>query len=186
MSVAGLVQEKIKLEVSDGTTMDAYVSRPDDHEVRDAIIVLQEAFGVNSHIRSVSDRLAQQGYVSIAPELYHRTAPGFEGDYDDFNAIRPHINAMTREGADADLKAAFQWLQKDKRVHGDRICSVGYCRGGRMAFAANAVLPLRAAVPITEEGLHPDRWIVFLSSAAPCCFSGESWISIFRRSSGRR
>jgi carboxymethylenebutenolidase len=155
MAVAGLVQEKIKLEVSDGTTMDAYLARPEDREVHDAIIVLQEAFGVNSHIRSVTDRLAQQGYVSLAPELYHRTAPGFEGDYNDFNAIRPHINAMTREGSDADLKAAFQWLQKDQWVHGDRISSVGYCMGGRMAFAANAVLPLRAAVSYYGGGIAP-------------------------------
>lgn len=170
MAAAALVQQKISLEVSDGTRMDAYVSRPDDREVHDAIIVLQEAFGVNSHIRSVADRLAHEGYVCIAPELYHRTAPGFEGDYNDFEALRPHINAMTREGSDADLKAAFQWLQKDKWIHGDRICSAGYCMGGRMAFAANAILPLRAAVSYYGGGIAPGSLDRVSSLSGPMLF----------------
>ena len=51
------------------------------------LLVFQEAFGVNAHIRDVTDRFAKQGYVAIAPEMFHRTAPGFEGDYSNFPAV---------------------------------------------------------------------------------------------------
>src|SRR5215470_9072845 len=114
--MTGLLQEKINLDVGDGTTMDACVARPDDTKVHHGIIVLQEAFGVNSHIRNVVERLAREGYVAIAPELYHRTAPGFEGDYNNFNSVRPHTSAMTPAGVEADLKSSFRWLQSRQYV----------------------------------------------------------------------
>lgn len=150
---ARLIQQKINLQVSDGTKMDAYVARPDDSSAHHGILVFQEAFGVNSHIRSVTDRLAKQGYVAVAPELFHRTAPGFEGDYNDFSSVMPHINALTPEGVAADVKAGFQWLQDQKYVQSDHIFAVGYCMGGRVAFAANTLLPLRAAVSYYGGGI---------------------------------
>jgi carboxymethylenebutenolidase len=70
--------EYVTLSVADGTSMRAYVSRPAGAP-RGGLIVFQEAFGVNSHIRDVADRFAKEGYLSIAPELFHRTAPGLEG-----------------------------------------------------------------------------------------------------------
>lgn len=155
MAMAGLLQQKINLEVGDGTTMDAYVARPDDKDVHQGIIVLQEAFGVNSHIRNVTDRLAREGYVAIAPELFHRTAPGFEGDYNNFNSVMPHTSAMKPEGVVADLRASFQWLQSQTYVQKDDIFAVGYCMGGRVAFAANSILPLRAAVSYYGGGIAP-------------------------------
>lgn len=156
MPGAALIQQKINLTVSDGTTMDAYTARPDDQTSHPAIIVLQEAFGVNHHIRNVTDRLAEQGYVAIASELFHRTAPGFEGDYENFTAIRPHLGAMTRKGLEDDLHAAYQWLQAQKNVQADHVFCVGYCMGGRVAFAANSFLPLRAAVSYYGGGIAPD------------------------------
>jgi carboxymethylenebutenolidase len=155
MMSAGLLQQKINLEVSDGTKMDAYAARPDDKDVHAGIMVLQEAFGVNAHIRNVTDRLAREGYVAIAPELFHRTAPGFEGDYNNFNTVMPHTSAMKPEGVAADLKACFQWLQEQKSVQADHNFCVGYCMGGRIAFAANSILPLRAAVSYYGGGIAP-------------------------------
>ncbi|MBS7566393.1 dienelactone hydrolase family protein [Mucilaginibacter sp. Bleaf8] len=137
----------INLQVSDGTTMAAYVAYPQErNEQTPAILVLQEAFGVNSHIRNVADRFAREGYVAIAPELFHRTAPqGFTGSYSDFPAVMPHMQALTNEGMSADLQAAYNWLvQQD--INKDAIYSVGYCLGGRVSFLANGVLPLKAAV----------------------------------------
>lgn len=156
MPSAALTQQKINLTVSDGTTMDAYTARPDDQTSHPAIIVLQEAFGVNRHIRNVTDRLAEQGYVAIAPELFHRTAPGFEGDYENFTPIRRHLEAMTRKGIEDDLNAACQWLQTQKDLQADHVFCVGYCMGGRIAFAANSFLPLRAAVSYYGGGIAPD------------------------------
>jgi carboxymethylenebutenolidase len=137
----------VNLKVSDGTTMQAYVTMPEGNAKLPGIILGQEAFGVNGHIREVSDRLAKEGYVVIAPELFHRTAPaGFEGGYTDFAALAPHFQGITLDGMTADLKACYDWLQQQSNVNPAKIGSIGFCMGGRVAFIANAVLPLSASV----------------------------------------
>ena len=151
--MASLIRDKITLTVADGTEMDAYVSRPDSSGTLPGMIVLQEAFGVNRHIRSVADRFAEHGYMAIAPELFHRSARGFEGDYNNFNSVTPHMRAMTLEGNEADLRASFEWLRKQKIVQAENISSVGYCMGGRVSFLANAILPLRAAASYYGGGI---------------------------------
>jgi len=80
--------EKHTLAVADGSSMQAFVARPDEKGSFPGVLVFQEAFGVNAHIRDVTQRIAREGYVAIAPELFHRsTAPGFEGRYDDFQSV---------------------------------------------------------------------------------------------------
>jgi carboxymethylenebutenolidase len=137
-----------QIRVSDGTEMALYVSRPKRQEGRaPAILVLQEAFGVNSHILSVADRLAEQGYLAVAPELFHRTAPeGFSSSYTDFSAITPHLQALALDRLEADLRATYDWILRDERADPSRVGSIGFCLGGRATFLANAILPLRAAV----------------------------------------
>jgi carboxymethylenebutenolidase len=106
-----LLHDKISLKISDGSKMDCYVARLRDGETqRPGLIVLQEAFGVNQHIRDVTERFGRQGFVAIAPELFHRTAPGFQGSYDNFPEVVPHRNALKREAIDADLNSTFEWL----------------------------------------------------------------------------
>ncbi len=143
------MEKYVNLNVADGTDMEAYIAIPEDAIGRNApgLILLQEAFGVNHHIRDVADRFAAQGYVVIAPELFHRTAPPyFEGSYSDFPSIMPHMNALTVEGNEADLKAAYHWLKHYELVNPANIFSIGYCMGGRVSFLANATLPLSAGV----------------------------------------
>ncbi len=148
--------QRVDLSVSDGTKMSAYAASPESKGSHPGIIVLQEAFGVNSHIRDVTERFATEGYVAIAPELYHRTAPGFEGSYTDFAAIKPHMQAMTIPGAETDLRAAFDWLQSQPEVKKEKIFTVGFCMGGRMSFLADTILPLDAAVSFYGGGIAPD------------------------------
>jgi carboxymethylenebutenolidase len=143
------------LKVSDGSSMDCYVARPADSSSHPGIMVFQEAFGVNSHIRNLCERFAAEGYMAIAPELFHRTAPGFEGDYKDFTSVMPHMRAMTNEGAEADVRATYEWLQAQKNVQQDRICSTGYCMGGRMSFLANSIVPLHASASFYGGGIAP-------------------------------
>jgi len=147
--------EKITLPVTDGTSMNAYVAAPADGAKAPGLLVFQEAFGVNAHIRDITERFAQQGYVSIAPELFHRSAPGFEGLYSNFPACMPHMQALTPEGLAADARAAFDWLQKNPRVLPNSTCSIGFCLGGRVSFLANSVLPLKAAVSFYGGGIAP-------------------------------
>ncbi len=157
MTGPAIATEKVELPVADGTRMEAYTARPDEAGPHPGLLLFQEAFGVNHHIRSVADRLAAEGYVVIAPEMFHRTAPpGFEGSYTDFATVTPHYQAITTETAEMDIKAAHDWLRSHAKVRANQISSVGFCMGGRLSFLANSVVPLlRAAVSFYGGGIAP-------------------------------
>ncbi|HUQ20388.1 MAG TPA: dienelactone hydrolase family protein, partial [Gemmatimonadaceae bacterium] len=70
--------KRITLQVADGNEMSACVSRPSTAGEHPAILIFMEALGVNSQIRGVADRYAREGFVAIAPDLFHRTNPGYE------------------------------------------------------------------------------------------------------------
>src|ERR1700733_12060943 len=125
--------EYVTLKVSDGTVMRSWTARPAAGGARPGLLVFQEAFGVNAHIRDVTERFAKQGYVAVAPEIFHRTGPGFEGAYNDFPSCMPHMQALTPDGLIKDSQAAFDWLQKNPRVRPNSTASVGYCLGGRVS-----------------------------------------------------
>lgn len=145
------------MPVADGTSMNAYVSRPATPASAPAIAVFQEAYGVNAHIRDVADRFATLGLIAIAPELYHRTAPtGFVANYGDMQAVREHMDAMTREGLEADIDATFAWLAKDADVDPGEMAAIGFCMGGRVSYIANSRVPLRAAISFYGGGIAPD------------------------------
>jgi carboxymethylenebutenolidase len=143
-TAASIRSEWLDLHVADGTEMRAWVERPDDGAPRRGLLVFQEAFGVNEHIRDVTRRFAAAGFAAIAPELFHRTAPGFEGRYDDFATAMKHLERITVEGLEADVQAAFGWLERLGVA--EQTAAVGYCFGGRVSFVANSLLPLKAAV----------------------------------------
>ena len=156
MSQIAVMKEKVELSVADGTRMAAYVACPERGESSPGLLLFQEAFGVNHHIRNVAERFAAEGYVVIAPELFHRTAPaGFEGSYTDFPSVRPHLQAVTTETAELDTRAAYEWLRTKRQVRADEISSVGFCMGGRVSFIANSILPLKAAVSFYGGGIAP-------------------------------
>ncbi len=150
---AKIATQKVTLSVSDGTTMNAYVARPAEAGKFPGMLVLQEAFGVNAHIRDVTERIAREGYVAIAPELFHRTAPGFESGYDNFPAVMPHMQALTEDGQVADMRAAYDWLRANDQVAADRIASIGFCMGGRASYLADAALPLQASISFYGGGI---------------------------------
>lgn len=149
-----IVKQFVTVPVSDGTSMQAYVARPDNAEKVPGILVFQEAFGVNAHMRDVTERIAAEGYAAIAPELFHRTAaPGFEGSYTDFESVMPHIKAMTPEGTKADIRAAYEQLCSLDNVLTGQIASIGFCMGGRISFVASTLLPLKSAACFYGSGI---------------------------------
>jgi carboxymethylenebutenolidase len=170
MPEPSILSERVELKVSDGAAMAAYVARPRGQGPHAAMIVLQEAFGVNSHIRSIAERLARQGFVSIAPELFHRTGPGFEGDYANFQPALQHVRAVTTEGAEADLRAAFEWLAKAPEVTAEAIHVIGFCMGGRVCFLANSILPVKSAVSYSGGGIAPELLPRATALKAPMLF----------------
>jgi carboxymethylenebutenolidase len=156
MNQAAIVKEKVELAVADGTRMEAHVARPEQGGPRPGLLLFQEAFGVNHHIRNVGERFAAEGYVVIAPELFHRTAPpGFEGSYTDFPSVMPHYQAVTPETAELDIGSAYEWLRSNSQVKPYEISSVGFCMGGRVSFLANSTVPLRGAVSFYGGGIAP-------------------------------
>jgi carboxymethylenebutenolidase len=156
MAQAGIVKERIELKAADSPSMQAYVARPASGGPYAGLLVFQEAFGVNSHIRNVTERFAEQGYVAVAPELFHRTAPpGYEGNYMDFPSVMPHYQAVTNEAAEVDVQATYEWLRSNSQVKTDAISCVGFCMGGRVSFLANSVVPLRKAVSFYGGGIAP-------------------------------
>src|ERR1700761_9175499 len=91
-----IMSNHVTLEVKNASSMNAYIALPEGEGPFPGIIVFQEAFGVNTYIRRVTDRLARNGYVAIAPELFHRTAPvGFTAGYTEFANIQEHFQAIT-------------------------------------------------------------------------------------------
>jgi carboxymethylenebutenolidase len=91
--------------------------------------------------------------VAVAPELFHRTAPGFEGKYDDFPGALPHAQAVTLTTAEFDIRATFDWLGAHSVARPKEIYSVGFCLGGKAAFLANTILPLRATASFYGGGI---------------------------------
>jgi len=147
--------EFVTLKVGDGTTMRAWVAQPSTGAAHPGILVFQEAFGVNAHIRDIAGRFASDGYLAIAPELFHRTGPGFECRYDDFPSAMPHMRGLTDAGMEADQRAAHDWL----RANGAANCpisAVGYCMGGRAAFLAALTLPLACGISYYGGGIAPN------------------------------
>lgn len=149
-----VLHQMISLSVADGTRMDVYEAYPDEPQTRlPGVMLFQEAFGVNDHIRDVARRIAAEGYVVMAPELYHRTATGFVCSYTDFSAAREHIQALSTEGIEADIRATAEALSAHPRVQSEKLLSIGFCLGGRVSFLAASVLPLRAAACFYGGGI---------------------------------
>jgi len=149
-----MTTEYVNLSVDDGTSMRAYVARPDG-KPKAGLIVFQEIFGINSHIRDVTERFGRAGLLAIAPELFHRTAPGFESGYTDMGPGFEQMKAVTDGGLEADIRAAYKWLRDAGE---SRICSTGYCMGGRVSCLAAITVPLTCAVSYYGGGIAPSQF----------------------------
>lgn len=148
-----------RLTSADGTTCEAYEVRPDG--ARAAVVIVQEIFGVNAHIRSVVDRYASLGYHAVAPALFDRIEPGVELDYDGpgIERGRELAGRIKWEPAMADLAAAVDHVSPTCPVG-----VIGYCFGGSLAWRSAAELPVAAAVGYYGGQVHE---LVGLQPQAP-------------------
>src|SRR5512140_1615801 len=131
-----IIKEHVTMPIGDGTTMGGHLVRPADESPRPALLLLQEIFGVNAHIRDVAERFAREGYVVLAPDLFHRIQPDYEGGYEDIPASVQLAMQYGAEHSEVDLRAAAEYLAKHPGVDGDRIAALGFCMGGRLAYVA--------------------------------------------------
>ena len=133
--------EKIKLTAKDGVQIGAYVAKPAGAP-KGGVVVIQEIFGVNQHIRAVADQYAAQGYLAVAPALYDRAQPDFECGYtqDDVKTGAGIRGKLDNEKIKLDIEAAVAEAAK-----GGKVGVVGYCFGGTMTFVAACHIPGVAA-----------------------------------------
>lgn len=138
----------ITIETLDGTgSFSAYYAEPAGTP-HAAIIVIQEIFGVNAGIRRKCDRLAEDGYLAIAPDLFWRLEPGVELDPDIPEEFQEALALMGKFNQDAgvrDIEATIR-AARAKLPEGGKVGAVGYCLGGRLAFMAAARTDVQASV----------------------------------------
>ena len=143
----------ITLTSPDGFSLPVYEARPAG-PVRGAIVVIQEIFGVNAHIRAVADGYAAQGYLALAPAAFHRVRQGVELGYtqDDIQqgvALKAAVQALPAPGVMADLETTVRHAASAGKVG-----TVGYCWGGALVWRCAALVPgLSAAVAYYGGGM---------------------------------
>lgn len=153
-----LQREWIEITVG-GSPMECYRAQPSVDAVKPtwpAVIVLMEIFGVNSHIREVTERIAAQGYGAIAPNYYHRTTRNLELGYTeaDVQTGRQHKDATTRQGLLSDIRALITFLREDEKVSSkDRMGCVGFCFGGHAAYIAAGFEEIAATASFYGGGI---------------------------------
>lgn len=142
----------IKTLSGDGS-FNAYVARPEG-KPRAAIIVIQEIFGVNKGIRRKCDKLAQDGYLAVAPDLFWRIEPGVELDPDVEEEFQRALDLMGKFDQDAgirDIEATIHHIRREMGV--EKVGAVGYCLGGRLAYMTAARTDIDASVGYYAVGI---------------------------------
>jgi len=170
----------IDLTAKDGFTFPTYVAEPAG-KAKGAVVVVQEIFGVNSHIRAVADGYAADGYLAVAPSTFHRVKPGVELGYseDDMKAgftLKTEVEALPAPGVLLDLQAAVDYASRAGKVG-----IVGYCWGGLLTWRASArVAGLSAAVPYYGGGMTtPEESAIQPKVPVLCHFgSQDHWIPL--------
>lgn len=147
--------ETITIETLDGgDRFDAYCAAPAG-EAAAAIVVIQEIFGVNAGIRRKCDRLAEQGYLAIAPDLFWRLERGIELDPDIEPQFQRALALMGKFNQDAgvrDIEATIR-AARARLPAGGRVGAVGYCLGGRLAFMTATRTDVDASVGYYGVGI---------------------------------
>jgi carboxymethylenebutenolidase len=141
--------QMIELKASDGFTLSAYVAEPSG-KPRGALVVVQEIFGVNNHIKRVADGYAADGYLAIAPALFDRLQRGVELGYTppEIEKGRAFIPQANLDNAMLDVAAAIARVQSAGKVG-----IVGYCWGGTVSFVAAAKAPVACAIAYYGGGV---------------------------------
>lgn len=118
--------------------IDAYLAKPETSGTHPGVIVIQEIFGVNEHIRDLTDRLAVEGYVAIAPAIYQRQAPGFEVGYgtEDIALGRKYKVQTKATELISDLQATIDYLYSMPEVKQTGVGTIGFCFGGHVVYLA--------------------------------------------------
>lgn len=167
--------EELQIRTAGGETMAAYLARPEGSGPFPAVIVYMEIFGVNAHIRDVTRRVAEEGYVAVAPDYFHRTGPGIQLEYTDAGMAEGmrHLGQLDADQMIADARDTIAALRARKDVRGDRIGAMGFCIGGHMTYLTACETDILAAASYYGGGIAATQG----PGGAPSTLSRSSKIS---------
>ena len=170
-----MAETTVTVSTPDGD-MECYEVTPDG-DARGAIIVVQEAFGVNDHIRDVTGRFARAGFHAVAPALFHRAGGGV-ADYTDFGTVMKLFEGLTDDGTLTDIDATIEHLRA--RDFSDRqIGIVGFCWGGRVTFLVSARRAIGAGVGFYGGGITVDSPLGYKALMDEAPSLKTPWLGLF-------
>ena len=165
----------IQLKAPDGFAVPAYLAQPAGKATA-AIVVIQEIFGVNSHIQAVTDRFAAQGYLAIAPAMFERVTPGVNLGYqpDDMTAgtgLKAAATDLPSPGVLQDIQAAIDYAAAQT---GGKVAVIGFCWGGLLTWQSACTLSgISAAVPYYGGGITAPTEAARQPKCPVMCHFGE-------------
>jgi carboxymethylenebutenolidase len=135
--------------------IDAYLAQPVAAGTYPGVIVIPEIFGVNVHIRDVTERLAKEGYVAIAIAIYQRLAPGFEVGYtpEDIQIGRKYKDKTKASELLSDIQATINYLKTLPSVKGNGFGTIGFCFGGHVVYLAATLPDIKATASFYGAGI---------------------------------
>jgi carboxymethylenebutenolidase len=142
-----------------------------------AVIVIQEAFGVNDYVRDVTRRFAAAGFRAVAPTMFHR-AGGGTAPYGDFSKVMPLFHDLTDDGIVTDVDATIGYLHR-AGFDDEHIGIVGFCFGGRVTFLIATRRALGGAVGFYGGGIVTPRMPVFPPLIGDAGKLATPWLGLF-------
>ncbi len=141
--------------LSNKELISAYMAYPTGEISYPGIVVIQEIFGVNAHIRDVTERIAKLGYVAISPAIFQRIAPGFETGYtsQDISLGRNYKGQTLASELLSDIQATINYLKDRPQVKKDALGCIGFCFGGHVAYLAATLDDIKATASFYGAGI---------------------------------
>ncbi len=149
-----ITTERVAIPLA-GESFGGYLARPERSARCPAVIVYMEIFGINSHIRDVTERVAREGYVALAPDYFHRTGPGVELGYDDAGMAEGMklLGGLKADEMIEDAQATLEYLRSRSDVEGDRVGAMGFCIGGHMTYLAASATDVQVSASFYGGGI---------------------------------
>jgi carboxymethylenebutenolidase len=162
-----IVTAGVEFPAGGGTGM-GYVARPDDGGPHPGVIVIQEWWGLDPHIKSIADRFAHEGFVALAPDMYHGS---FATEPDE---ARKLVMNMNREQAIKDLLGSVAYLRSMPQVGPKKVGCIGFCMGGALTLALAVATPdVAAAAPFYAGMQPPAEELAKIEAEMFCAFGAE-------------
>ena len=145
-----------RVQVPNGNlAIDAYLAIPKGEGSFPGVVVIQEIFGVNDHIRDVTRRLSKEGYAAIAPAIYQRQAPGFEAGYseEELKIGRKYKNQTKASELLSDIQATIDYLCSLPQVNKNGVGCIGFCFGGHVVYLGAILESIKASASFYGAGI---------------------------------